>query len=316
MKKRKLGRHGPMVGAVGLGCMGMSGSRGSIDEKEAIATLHRAFELGVDFLDTADVYGAGLNEELIGKVLRGRRDSLVIATKCGLTIEPDKVWSWGRNGRPEHVKASVEGSLKRLGIDVIDLYYLHRSDRNVPLEDTMGAFADLQKAGKIRYVGLSGSDADEIARAHKVVPITALQNEYSLFNRALEGPILDTCRNLGIGIVPYAPLGRAFLTGALAAPHTDALDSRSVHPAHKGSNFEKNQALVTKFTAIAARKGVTGGQLALAWVLAQGEDMVPIPGTKRRSYLEENCKATDVFLSAADLAEIEALDLARQFAVS
>ncbi len=273
-------------------------------EAESIATLHRAIEMGVDFLDTADIYGE--NEVLIAKGIAGKRNGLFIATKCGLL--PGGT-AGGNNGTPEHIKKAIDNSLRRLKIDVVDLYYLHRVDPKVPVEESMGAFADIQKAGKIRYIGLSEASAENIERAHKVAPITALQSEYSLWTRDPEGAVMDTCRKLGIALVPFSPLGRGFLTGAVT--DVNALsdsDFRRALPRFQGDNFAKNKALLAKFTVIATRKGITTAQLAIAWVLAQGDDVIPIPGTQRRKYLEDNVKAADVVLTKEDLAEIDALD--------
>jgi aryl-alcohol dehydrogenase-like predicted oxidoreductase len=255
MKRRKLGARGPEVSAVGLGCMGMSFAYGPADEGESIATLHRAFELGIDFLDTADVYGPFKNEELLAKAIVGKRDKLIIATKCGIVPGAK---THATNGHPDHIHASIDGSLKRLGIDVVDLYYLHRVDQTIPIEETMGAFADIQKAGKIRYIGLSEATPSEIERAHKTVPITALQSEYSLWTRDPEGPVLDTCRKLGIAFVPFSPLGRGFLTGAITDPSAIAKGDYRFHmPRFQGENFDNNKALLAKFVAIATRKGIT-----------------------------------------------------------
>jgi len=314
MKTRKLGARGPIVGAVGLGCMGMSFGRGPTDESEAVATIHRAMDLGCNFLDTADAYGGGHNEQLIAKAIKGRRDTVVLATKCGIVADPKVPAIQSLNGTPAYIKACVVDSLQRLAVEAIDLYYLHRFDSKVPVEESMGAFADILKAGKIRHVGLSGVSVDQIERAMKVVPVTAVQNEYSLFNRDSDGPVFDTCRRLGIAWVPYSPLGRGFLTGTLASSNFDPNDTRVNMKPYQGENFDKNKALMARFTAIADRKGITGAQLALAWVLAQGEYVVPIPGTQRRKYLEDNLKAADVMLSAAELKEIQALDLARTVA--
>lgn len=310
MKTRRLGPQGPSVSAIGLGCMGMSDFYTTgIDEKESIATLHRALELGVTLLDTADVYGPHTNEELLGRALKGKREQIFLATKFGLVRNPDQPASRGADGRPEYVRQAVEGSLKRLGTDHIDLYYQHRVDPGVPIEETVGAMAELVRAGKVRYLGLSEASAETLERAHKVHPITALQSEYSLWTRdPEENGVLDTCRRLGIGFVPYSPLGRGFLTGALKSPDDFAEDDyRRFSPRFSGENFARNLQLVEKVGELAAERGVKPSQLALAWVLAQGEHLVPIPGTKQRKYLEENVAAVALELSAAELAEIDAI---------
>ncbi|QOL13350.1 aldo/keto reductase [Dickeya dianthicola] len=309
MQQRKLGPKGPTVSALGLGCMGMSDfySTGQ-DETEAIATLHRALELGVTLLDTADMYGPHTNEELVGKAIKGKREQVFLATKFGVLRDPANPDLRGICGRPEYIRQAVEGSLKRLGVDVIDLYYQHRIDPAVPIEDSVGALADLVAAGKIRYIGLSEASAATLERAHRVHPITALQSEYSLWTRDVEAEILPTCRRLGIGFVPYSPLGRGFLTGAIKQPSDLAADDfRRGNPRFSDENFAKNLQLVEKITQLAQEKAVTPSQLALAWVLAQGEHMVPIPGTKRRRYLEENVGALSVSLTARELDEINAI---------
>ncbi|MCJ1888515.1 aldo/keto reductase [Pseudomonas sp. LA21] len=310
MKTRRLGPQGPSVSAIGLGCMGMSDFYTTgIDEKESIATLHRALELGVTLFDTADVYGPHTNEELLGRALKGKREQIFLATKFGLVRNPDQPASRGADGRPEYVRQAVEGSLKRLGTDHIDLYYQHRVDPSVPIEETVGAMAELVRAGKVRYLGLSEASAETLERAHKVHPITALQSEYSLWTRdPEENGVLDTCRRLGIGFVPYSPLGRGFLTGALKSPDDFAEDDyRRFNPRFTGENFARNLQLVEKVGELAAERGVKPSQLALAWVLAQGEHLVPIPGTKQRKYLEENVAAVALELSPAELAELDAI---------
>jgi aryl-alcohol dehydrogenase-like predicted oxidoreductase len=304
MRQRMLGQ-GLAVSAMGLGCMGMSDFYGGRDEAEAIATIHRALDLGVTFLDTADMYGAGRNEELVGRAIKGRRDGLVVATKFGNVRNPDGTFK-GVDGRPEYVRACCEASLKRLGIDVIDLYYQHRVDPATPIEDTVGAMADLQRQGKIRHLGLSEAAPATVRRAQAVHPITALQTEYSLWTRDPADEVLPTLRELGIGFVAYSPLGRGFLTGAIAdVGALDADDYRRHSPRFEGENFAKNLALVDAIRAIARDKRCTPAQLAIAWVMAQGDDIVPIPGTKRRRYLDENLGAADVALSADDLARID-----------
>ena len=306
MHTRRLGENGPAVSAVGLGCMGMSDFYGARDDSESIATINRALDLGVTMLDTADMYGPYTNEELVGRAIKGRRNDAFVATKFGIIRDPNDPAKRGINGRPEYVKSSVNGSLKRLGIDTIDLYYQHRVDPQTPIEETVGALADLVSIGKIRFIGLSEASAATIERAHAEHPITALQSEYSLWSREPEDETLEMCRKLGIGFVPYSPLGRGFLTGAFkTAEDFDDDDYRRHSPRFQGENFAKNLELVAKVQELADKLSCTPGQLALAWVLAQGDDMVPIPGTKRRSYLEENVAATDVSLSADDLAAID-----------
>ncbi|HBL7238414.1 aldo/keto reductase [Serratia liquefaciens] len=309
MQQRKLGPTGPLVSALGLGCMGMSDFYSTAhDEQEAIATLHRALELGVTLLDTADMYGPHTNEQLIGKAIKGKRQQVFLATKFGIVRDPANPAARGVSSRPEYIRRSVEGSLKRLGVEVIDLYYQHRVDPEVPIEEVVGTMADLISEGKIRYIGLSEASVATLERAHKVHPITALQTEYSLWTRDAEQGVLAACERLGIGFVPYSPLGRGFLTGAIQRPEElDADDFRRSNPRFQGENFARNLALVEKVAELAKQKGVAPSQLALAWVLAQGEHIVPIPGTKRRRYLEENIAAAELTLSAAELAAIEAV---------
>ena len=302
MEKRKLGTQGLEVSELGLGCMGMSQFYGPRDDKESAATLERAVELGIDFFDTADVYGAGHNEELVGKALRKYRDRVIIATKFANQVLPDG--KRAINGRPEYVRSACDASLKRLGVDHIDLYYQHRVDKNVPIEETVGAMAELVRQGKVRYLGLSEAGANTIRRAHATHPITALQSEYSLWTRDYEDEVIPTLRELGIGFVPFSPLGRGFLSGNLRELPDDDM-RRKLSPRFAAENMQRNLKVVDRIKEIAREKGITPSQLALAWVLAQGRDMVPIPGTKRRTYLEENVAATNVQLSKSELARIE-----------
>ncbi|MCA4824281.1 MAG: aldo/keto reductase [Serratia rubidaea] len=310
MKQRTLGSNGPSVSALGLGCMGMSDFYSTAyDEKEAIATLHRALELGVTLLDTADMYGPHTNEQLVGKAIKGKREQVFLATKFGIVRDPADPQARGVCSRPDYIRRAVEGSLQRLGVETIDLYYQHRVDPEVPIEEVVGTLADLIKQGKIRHIGLSEASAATLERAHQVHPITALQSEYSLWTRdvELQGQ-LAACERLGIGFVAYSPLGRGFLTGAIQRPDDLAEDDfRRSNPRFQGDNFARNLALVEKVSELAQAKGVTPSQLALAWVMAQGEHIVPIPGTKRRRYLEENVAAASLALSAQELAAIEAV---------
>ena len=300
MKRRRLGPDGPEVSAIGLGCMGMSMAYGEPDDAESIRTLHRAIELGIDFLDTAEIYGKGVNEELLGKALKGKRDAVFLATKFGVGGKPNP------DGSKENVKRSCEASLKRLGVETIDLYYQHRMDPGVPIEETVGALAELVTAGKIRHIGLSEAGPETLRRAHKTHPITALQSEYSLWTRNCEPEVLPVCRELGIAYIAYSPLGRGFLTATIKS--LDGLpgtDRRAEHPRFQGEHLARNLELLGALEAMAAAKACTPAQIAIAWVLAQGEDIIPIPGTKKTKYLEENAAAVELVLTAEELATLD-----------
>lgn len=307
MNQVKLGTQGAVVSRIGLGCMGMSEFYGPRNDEESSATLLRALDLGINFLDTADMYGIGDNEELVGRTLRGRRDEVFLATKFGNVRKKDDPSYWAVSGRPEYVCSACDASLRRLGVDTIDLYYQHRVDPNTPIEETVGAMAELVRAGKVRYLGLSEASPATLRRAHKVHPITALQTEYSLWERHVEKEILPTVRELGIGFVPYSPLGRGMLTATIDPSKLSSDDYRAGrYPRSSGENYQKNQPLIEAIASRAQRRGVKPAQLALAWVLAKGEDIVPIPGTKRRSYLEENAAAVELRLTEGEVAELEA----------
>jgi aryl-alcohol dehydrogenase-like predicted oxidoreductase len=304
MDYRRLGKSSLVVSALGLGCMGMSQSYGAPDDQESLATIHHAIDCGITMLDTADMYGGGTNEELLSQVLVTRRNEVVLATKFGNMRNPDGRFL-GVNGRPEYVQQACEASLKRLKISTIDLFYLHRVDMGVPIEETVGAMARLIEQGKVRYLGLSEAGAKTIRRAHQTYPIAALQSEYSLWTRDPEGEILSTCRELGIGLVPYSPLGRGMLTGQVKRADFGPKDFRRISPRFQGDNFHRNLGLVTQVEELAAEKHCTPAQLALAWVLAQGSDVVPIPGTKRRTYLDQNLGALSVTLTTSDLRRLD-----------
>jgi len=308
MKTRRIGRSGPTVSAIGLGCMGMSDFYGAHNDQQSIATIQRALALGVTLLDTADMYGPHTNEELVGKAIRGQREQVFLATKFGIVRDPKDPQKRGINGRPEYVRQACEGSLRRLRTDAIDLYYQHRVDPDTPIEDTVGAMADLVRAGKVHHLGLSEAAPETIRRAHAVHPIAALQTEYSLWSRDPDDELLGLCDELGITFVPYSPLGRGFLTGANKSEDDLAADDfRRSNPRFQGENFRKNLALVSELEAMARAKGCTAAQLALAWVLAQGEHIVPIPGTRRIDRLEENVAATEITLTADELERLDGI---------
>ncbi|GKX58325.1 aldo/keto reductase [Leminorella grimontii] len=305
---RRLGKNGPRVSAIGLGCMGMSAFYGAHDDDESLRTIRHALDNGINFLDTSDMYGPYINERLVGRAIQGRRDEVFLATKFGIQLNPNDPAARGVNGRPEYVHASCDASLKRLGVDYIDLYYQHRIDPNVPIEETVGAMAELVQAGKVRYLGLSEASSQTLERAHRTHPITALQSEYSLWTRDPENSVLAACDRLGIGFVPYSPLGRGFLTGTIKSPDDfTADDFRRDNPRFQGDNFIHNLQLVEKVTSLAQDKSCTPAQLALAWVLAQGEHLVPIPGTRKIKNLDENLGALNVKLNDRELAEIDAV---------
>ena len=307
LQKRQLGNNGPSVSAIGLGCMGMSEFYGQADDERSIQTIHKTLDLGINFLDTADVYGPFTNERLVGRAIRDRRNEVILATKFGNVRTEDGSWL-GINGRPDYVRQACDASLQRLGVDTIDVYYQHRVDPETPIEDTVGAMADLVKAGKVRYLGLSEAAAQTIRRAHQVHPISALQTEYSLWSRDPEDELLDTVRELGIAFVAYSPLGRGFLTGQIKSPADLAPDDwRHRNPRFQGENFEKNLDLAARVQALAREKGCTAAQLALAWLLSRGKDIVPIPGSTRADRVAENADALDVQLTAADIASLDAL---------
>ena len=307
MKTRKLGANGPEVSAIGLGCMGMSAFYGGADEAQSISVIHRALDLGISLFDTAEMYGPHTNEVLVGKALKDRRDQAFIATKFGINYNADRT-KLMTDGSPANVRRAIEGSLQRLGVDHVDLYYLHRVDPDTPIEDTVGAMAELVKGGKVRFLGLSEAAPDTLRKAHATHPITALQTEYSLWSREPEDELFAVVRELGIGFVPYSPLGRGFLSGDITSiEDLDADDFRRTNPRFTGENFQKNLDLVEAVKAIVSDKGITAAQLALAWVLAQGEDLIPIPGTRRIATLEQNAAAVDVVLTPEDLARIEAV---------
>ena len=308
MNIRKVGSHGLLASQLGLGCMGMSDFYGAFDDNESIKVIHRALDLGITFLDTADMYGPYKNETLVGKAIKGNRDKITLATKFGIVRDPNDPTRRGFNGKPEYVKSSCDGSLARLGVDVIDLYYLHRKDPATPIEETVGAMGDLVKAGKVRAIGLSEVSADTLRRAHRTHPISAVQTEYSLWTRDPEEEIFKTCKELNIAFVAYSPLGRGFLTGQIKKfEDLELSDYRRLSPRFQGENFEKNLQLVKKLEDMASNKSCTASQLALAWVIAQGDFIFPIPGTKRLKYLEENAGALHVSLSQQELSELDTI---------